>query len=255
MKLIITDLDNTLLRNDKSISEYTVNVLKKAKDKGYLIAFATARAENAMTRFIKAITPDIIISNGGATIKVKDKIIYRNLMSNNDVETVIKMSRTFTKGKGLITVESDEGYFCNFEPDDPDRRAAFTYSDFENFNASTYKISAELYEDGQGEAIADSCENCTVIKFSGEKWHRFAAKNSDKGTSLQILIEHMGVDLSDIIAFGDDTNDLGMLKLAGVAVAVSNAIDEVKGVANYITDSNDDDGVAKFLEKTILKNK
>jgi len=252
MKLIITDLDNTLLRNDKSISEYTVNVLKKAKDKGYLIAFATARAENAMTRFIKAITPDIIISNGGATIKVKDKIIYRNLMSNNDVETVIKMSRTFTKGKGLITVESDEGYFCNFEPDDPDRRAAFTYSSFDKFKASTYKISAELYEDGQGEAIVNACENCTVIKFTGEKWHRFAAKNSDKETALQKLIDYIGLDSIDIIAFGDDLNDLGMLKLSGTAVAVANAIDEVKALADHITDSNEQDGVAKFLEKEIL---
>ena len=56
----------------------------------------------------------------------------------------------------------------------------------------------------------------------------------------------------DHIAFGDDMNDLGMLKLVGTAVAVSNAIDEVKAIADDITDSNDDDGVAKYLEKAIL---
>ena len=55
-----------------------------------------------------------------------------------------------------------------------------------------------------------------------------------------------------MIAFGDDMHDLGMLKLSGTAVEVSNAIDEVKAIADDITDSNDDDGVAKYLEKAIL---
>ena len=69
---------------------------------------------------------------------------------------------------------------------------------------------------------------------------------------MKTLVEHIGIDLSDVIAFGDDINDLGMLKLAGTAVAVSNAIDEVKAVADHITESNEQDGVAQFLERTIL---
>ena len=78
-------------------------------------------------------------------------------------------------------------------------------------------------------------------------WH-----NSDKETALKTLVEHIGIDLNDVVAFGDDINDLGMLKLAGTAVAVSDAIDEVKAVADHITESNYQDGVAKFLERTIL---
>ena len=69
---------------------------------------------------------------------------------------------------------------------------------------------------------------------------------------MKTLVEHIGIELTDVIAFGDDLNDLGMLKLAGTAVAVSNAIEEVKAVADHITESNDQDGVAKFLERTIL---
>ena len=76
-------------------------------------------------------------------------------------------------------------------------------------------------------------------------WTRRAAGNSDKETALKTLVEYIGIDLSDVVAFGDDINDLGMLKLAGTAVAVSNAIDEVKAVADHITESNDQDGVAK----------
>ncbi|MBQ8508477.1 MAG: HAD family hydrolase [Clostridia bacterium] len=252
MQLIITDLDNTLLRSDKSISEYTVNVFEKCRTQGYLVAFATARAENAITRFVEAIKPHIIVSNGGATINVNGEIIYRNPMEQDDVATIVKMCRQFTNDAGLITVECDEGYYCNFVPSDPDRYAAFTYSNFENFRIPAYKITSELENDEWVEEISRVCPDCTVINFTGEKWRRFAARNSDKETALKILADHIGIDMIDIIAFGDDTNDLGMLKLAGTSVAVSNAIDEVKAVADYITDNNDRDGVAKFLEKAIL---
>ena len=252
MKLIITDLDNTLLRSDKSISEYTVSVFEKCRKLGYWIAFATARAENAMTRFIDAIRPHCIVSNGGATINVEGEIIYRNPVDQNDVATIIKMCRQLTDNTGLITVECDEGYYCNFVPNDPDRYAAFTYSDFENFKTPAYKITATLEKDEWVEEISRMCPNCSVLTFTGEKWRRFAAKNADKETALQILTDHIGIDMTDVIAFGDDVNDLGMLKLAGTSVAVSNAIEDVKAVADHVTDSNDLDGVAKFLEATIL---
>lgn len=253
MKLIVTDLDNTLLRSDKSISNYTIEVFEKCRQQGYIIAFATARAENAMVRFIEAIKPNIIISNGGATINVNGEIIYRNRLKGEDVAIIVEMCRQFTGNKGLITVECDEGYYCNFVPNDPDRRAAFTYSDFENFKTPAYKITSELENDEWGEEILGVCPECTLINFTGEKWRRFAAKNSDKETALNTLVNYIDIEPSDIIAFGDDTNDLGMLKIAGTAIAVSNAIDEIKAVADYITDSNDQDGVARFLDKMILK--
>ena len=252
MKLIITDLDNTLLRSDKSISKYTASVFEKCRKKGILIAFATARAENAMARFIEAIKPDIIISNGGATVNVKGEVIYKNLLSPETSHKIIEMCKKFTDNLGLITVEADDGYYCNFTPDDPDRRAAFTYSDFENFKKASYKITAELENEEWAKQIASECTDCTAINFSGEIWRRFAANNSNKELALKILVKHLEINMSDIVAFGDDFNDLGMLKLAGTAVAVRNAIDEVKAVADHITDTNDNDGVAKFIETNLI---
>jgi len=251
MKLIITDLDNTLLRSDKSISKYTAKVFERIRAKGYLIAFATARG-CAISRFVEKIKPDIIVSNGGATISVHGEVIYRNLLSEKDVETIIAMCYAFTDDKALITVENDDGYYCNFIPSDPDRRSVFTYSDFKNFRAPAYKVSPELEKDEWAEAIVKACSNCTLLNFTGEKWRRYAGGHSDKETALKILVEHLGITLDDVVAFGDDINDLGMLKLAGTAVAVSNAIDEVKAIADHITDSNDQDGVARFLERVVL---
>lgn len=78
------------------------------------------------------------------------------------------------------------------------------------------------------------------MNFTGENWRRYAADNSNKETSLKILAKHLRIDLGDVVAFGDDINDLGMLKISGTAVA------------DHITESNDQDGVAKFLERTLL---
>lgn len=110
MKLIITDLDNTLLRNDKSISEYTAKVFERIRAKGYLVAFATARG-CAMSRFVETIKPDIIVSNGGATISVNGEVIYRNLLSEKDVETIITMCYEFTDGKALSRQSPCTGFY------------------------------------------------------------------------------------------------------------------------------------------------
>ncbi|MBR6807555.1 MAG: HAD-IIB family hydrolase [Clostridia bacterium] len=252
MKLIVTDLDNTLLRSDKTISEYTVNVLRRCVEKGYRIVIATARAENAMKRFIDQITPYALISSGGSMVTLKGEVIYSSILSPSDVSVILNECTRITCGKGKISVESVAGYFCNFVPDDIDRFNAFEYKDFSSFNYPCYKITAELEHYEWGEIIAEKCSDCSVLRYSGEKWHRFSTKTSTKEIALIKLLDILDINCDDVIAFGDDFNDLGMLKLAGISVAPSNAIDKIKSVSQYITCSNNDDGVARFLEKYIL---
>ena len=252
MKLIITDLDNTLLRGDKSISDYTVNIYRKCREKGFLIAFATARSEGAASRFIDLIRPSIIISNGGASISVNGASIHKNLIDEETTFGIVEMCKQFTEGRGLITVETDDGYYCNFHPYDGDRKKVYTYTDFSSFKKPSYKITSVLENETWAKEIVDMYPDTFYLNFSGEDWRRFAAKNSDKGTAVQILLRHLNLSPSDVIAFGDDANDIPMLKLAGTAVAVANAIDEAKAIAHAVTDSNDNDGVAKFIEATLL---
>ena len=99
MKLIVTDLDSTLLRSDKSISDHTVEIFKKCKEKGILLGFASSRAESAMTRFINAIDPDFLICSGGATVSIGGKIIHESLIQPQSVKTILKMSREENKGR------------------------------------------------------------------------------------------------------------------------------------------------------------
>jgi len=250
--LLITDLDNTLLRGDKSVSDYTAEVFRRCRERGILTAFATARAERAMARFIEALRPDCIISNGGAMASVRGEVICQNLMSAEDVRCILTMSRAFTGGRGRITAQALSGYYCNFTPDDPDRRGTAAYSDFSDFAEPAFKVTAELERREWAEEITEACPACTVMHYTGEDWRCFSARNADKGTALCRLASHLGVAPSEITAFGDDLNDLSMMKFAGTAVAVGNAVNEVKDAADFITDTNEEDGVARYIEERIL---
>lgn len=98
IKVIITDLDNTLLKSDKSISEYTIDIIKKCRNAGIIFGIATARSERAAERYINTLNPDVIISNGGAKIRYHDKIILKNMMP---AETTDKIINTCLKSKKI----------------------------------------------------------------------------------------------------------------------------------------------------------
>ena len=255
-KLLVTDLDNTLLRRDKSISAYTQSVFGHCRARGILLAFATARSENSCRRLTDILKPDAIISNGGAIVRIGDKVIYRAAMS---METTNRLLMIFLKtpGAGYITVDTDSGYFVS-HPVDESNPGWIEYlpvqqMDFSRgLNCDAYKITVELPDDTTACTIASGFPEVNVIPFSGEAWFRFADRNADKWNGVNALAAHTGIELKNITAFGDDFNDIEMLKNCGTGVAVANAIDEVKNAADYVCGDCDADGAAKWIEGNIL---
>jgi len=255
-KLIVTDLDGTLLRGDKTISDYTVNVLKEAKQNGIIVAFATARGENACKRFTSLVKPDALISSGGALVKYGQEEVARITMAQ-DVSNELLKTLIEYKGVGRISADTESGHFVNRPVDESDPGWAdylpAQYVDFKKgISFDSYKIQAEIFEDGLEKKIADKFPSVDVIGFAGEKWVRFADKAANKLEGIKSLAAHLNIDMKDVVAFGDDYNDIEMLGSCGTGIAVANAIDEVKAAADEICDTNDNDGVAKWLEENIL---
>ena len=173
--MIVTDLDGTLLRKDKSISAYTVSVLEDCRSKGIKVVFATARPERNTVDFSRIIAPDAIISNNGAKVSVIAK-------ANTNIARRIDFSRY----------------------------------------------------------------NCHVYYCPDTKWYMVMAKEAKKINSIRRLTGHFGISLAEVAAFGDDHNDIEMLRQCGIGVAVGNAIGEAKSAANRTCDTNENDGVAKW---------
>lgn len=254
VKLIITDLDQTLLKGDKSVSQYTLETIKKCKEQEINIAIATARSERAAKKYIDLIKPDIIISNGGALAKHNGKVIYRSMLSPLTSDGLIKESVLHTD-IGEVTVETEIGYYSNSHDllkNGVDYDHAI-YNSFEiSLNCPTYKITVEAFNNQAVLELATKYSECSFLAYSGEKWCRFAHKNATKDYAIIKLAEHLNIDLSQIAAFGDDYNDIEMIRNCGYGVAVSNAIEEVRQVATHITYSNEEDGVARFIQENFL---
>ncbi len=256
IKIIVTDLDKTLLHSDKTISDYTVKFLNKCRAKGIKIAFATARSEHSCRFIIERFKPDAIISNGGALAKAGDEIIYRAAMSK---ELCDKLLFKCTNNSNIlcITAETDSGYYLNKHVDEQDpgwiEYMPAYYKDFSTgMGCDAYKITISTDDDKFAKDIVLDIPEIEVIPFSGENWYRYALTSANKWSGVKTLIKYYGITSDEVIAFGDDYNDMEMIKNCGIGVAVANALDEVKALANYICESNDDDGLAKWMAKSIL---
>jgi len=253
VKLIITDLDFTLLHTDKNISKYSQNIFRKCSDHGIRTAIATARYRIGAEKYLNIIKPDFEITTDGTMVYHNDEIIYGcgfNLDTTNHIISEIRNISTTLK----ITVATDSGVLWNshnIEKSSILYKAI--YNDYSKpINSCAYKIVAELPNKKIALDIANKFPDCKLICYRGENLYGFVNKNAGKVQAIKSLAKCLNIELSNIIAFGDDLNDIEMLEQCGYGIAVSNAIEEVLNIADYITDSNDEDGVAKFIEKNIF---
>ena len=260
IKMIVIDLDQTLLRSDKSISCFTINAVNTCKQRGILIVFATARSETDCKQYTEIINPDAVVSSRGLLVKAGKNTISHFIL---DVETAnsILLECLGQPSVRYILAFTENGTFTNIPADEhntiwgkcnPDM-----YTDFKNgLDCSAYDIVAEILDDAIANTIAASFSTIDVKRISGQHWFSFGAKDKNKSINkfdgIKSLATYFNIDLEDIVAFGDDLCDVKMLCGCGIGVAVDNAIAEAKNAADFICGSNDDDGVAKWIEGRIL---
>ena len=251
IKMIVTDLDKTLLRSEVFISEYTADVFKQCRSKGIKTAFATARSIRAADRFIRQIMPDIFIGFGGALVLEGEKVIKRKdippdvscrLIQECDFESDVLGVYAINESVALTSIQNHATDYPHYQ-----------YSDFSDSSKLSFlKISVRAANPQVMERIALHLPMLHMIRFTGEDLYMFANRNATKWRAVKAAADFYGFSTETILAFGDDVNDLEMIINCGVGVAVDNAIDEVKAVADYICDTNDNDGVAKWIEENLF---
>ncbi|MCL2409628.1 MAG: Cof-type HAD-IIB family hydrolase [Oscillospiraceae bacterium] len=253
IKIIVTDLDNTLLRSDKSISDRTITVLKECRTKGIKIVFATARSTQSASRFLEQFTPDIFVGYGGALVSAGEEVIHRFDISAEIAARIIKDCLNTPEISAILAINESVALTNNVEALAEKDSAHYQYVDsLTDCNYSYLKISINAASQPAIEKIAANYPTLDMLRYTGENLYRFANRNAVKWNALTAISKHFNVSTDTFVAFGDDVNDLEMIAKCGIGVAVENAIDEVKAVAGYICGSNDNDGVANWLKKHIL---
>lgn len=255
-RLILFDLDDTLLHSDKTISSYTQRVLRACQAQGILVAFATARGESNIRPFVELARPDIVISSGGALIRCHGEIIAAQTFTAEETAAILAAGIRLMGKDCLITVDGLDAYYGNYLADAGGLLTGWgevRSADFSVFREPSLKICVHLPDDNRARQVAAAVPGCDWLRFSGSQWYKFTKANVTKEHAAALLSELLRIDAADMLAFGDDYSDIGMLRYCGTGAAVANAIPEVKAAADIQVGSQDEDGPAAYLAEHCLQ--
>ena len=255
-QLLLFDLDGTLLRSDKTISQRTLDVLGRCREKGLLTGISTSRSEQNCLAFLSELDPDILIASGGAVVKYRGNYIYTAEFSVEETAGMIALSRAVCGGDCQITIDTVDHHYWNYKVDPLENDASWgktIFTDYYGFHEQALKMCVEISNPDTARRLSALLPDCDCIRFSDGDWYKFTKKEATKENTILTLCRSSGISLENITAFGDDLVDIGMLKLCGTGVAMGNALDEVKRAADTVIGSNDDDGIAVYLTTHFLQ--
>ena len=245
IKMIVTDLDGTLLRKDETISEYTLSVFRRCRENNIKVVFATARSLESSQIYRIAINPNGDIVTGGCLVFAGSQLLRSYYLPEPQgaallTELCAYPSVKRVSARSMNTAYSNipiEGRICvDFQFPLPEK---------------LLHSSCRTDDGGFMKSIAARYPEFSFLHISGSDLYDINPKDATKFNGVKTIAEHFNIALSEIAAFGDDYNDLVMLRECGIGVAMGNAISECKVVADYTCDSNDNDGVAKWIEERI----
>jgi len=263
-KIFCSDLDGTLLSTKSDVSDFTISEISRIK-KRLRIILVSARMPQSMTYLQKrlGIENEPIICYNGALILDREEVVFSKTLEFEDVEKVYRLSNDLGIQLGLYhnrewcVEETSERVRkeINYTRTEPIFRPTYeTLSDWNSRKLSAHKImlmctkaSADtifpLLMEQVGEKMNIYRSNDTLIEL--------APKSVSKLSAIQLLLSS-NESLDDVISFGDNYNDVEMLHHSGLGVAVENAREEVKSIANHITLKNTEDGVAHFIKHNLI---
>lgn len=252
IKMVVTDLDGTLLKDDKSISHHTQTVVDQLRNKGIIFVVATARPIRAVKKFLPQVSYDAAIFHNGAVI-MDQEILLEHFGITNPRKIICNILKNNPYSK--IAVESNDVMYSNFHAEEiwPGIEYIKTYDfqELEHLNAE--KIIVEAHSIEEMKTIEKYIPDHLYILLSENRIATIHNKQSSKINGIKTLAKRYGIALSQVVAFGDDYNDIDMLQSCGIGVAVKNALPEAKKAADEITESNEQDGVARWLERYLGK--
>ena len=266
-KLLVLDLDGTLTNSKKEITENTKNKLIEAQKNGIIIVLASGRPTYGIVPLAEQLEIAkyggfILSFNGGKIINWATKeIIYENDLSQKQIPLLYN----YAKESGVEILSYDNEYIVS-ESDDNEYIKHESFLNKMNikkvdsflcvFNKDVPKClivgDKEILINLEKRMKNDLSDQMSIYR-SEPFFLELMPLNIDKALSLEKLLLHLKIDKSQMIACGDGYNDLSMIRYAGLGIAMANAQPEVKEAADYITLSNEEDGVAAIVEQFLLQ--
>jgi Cof subfamily protein (haloacid dehalogenase superfamily) len=259
IKLVVSDMDGTLLNSEGNVSKDFFQLFQKLKEKEIYFVAASGRQFHSIKNKLSPIQDDIyvIAENGGITLKGSE-VFGTNTLSIEIVGEIIKTIREIEnteiivcgRKKAYIESENEEfiSYFQNFYLEFEQVEDLLKVTQDEVFKIAVYHPQdSEKHIFPQAKFLEDKLQ----VKISGKHWLDISSLETHKGNALGKLQQKLGINRSQTVVFGDYNNDLEMLQLSDFSFAMENAHPNVKKTAKYGTKSNDEYGVEAILEKIL----
>lgn len=262
IRLLAVDLDDTLLNEKSEVSEMNKKAIQDAVARGVIVTIATGRMFESAQKIAREIGLDVpLIAYNGALVEsaISEEVLMKTCVDADAAAAVLKLFKE--KGWYIQLYRNDTLYVDTATDDtrDYERRV----------KTKAVEIGSELYRNPRDilKMLAvndadklDYVEEVVQTTFRGKV---FAPRSRprlleivnakvNKGEALRFVAEKFGIKQEEVMAIGDSNNDVAMLEYAGLGIAMANASDRVKEVAQAITASNEEDGVAKAIEQYIL---
>lgn len=261
-KMIVCDIDDTLLNDDLMITEGTKKALTTAAERGFMVTIATGRMFASAKKVAAQLGLNVpIISYQGALIKnLQDgEVLYERYVPTD----LAKLVHAYCEENGLfLNVYYNDEMYIKAEND----KSRY----YQSISGIKQKIEPDLSKmldkpmpkmliidepdllDQLIPVFEELTGGALHITKSKPNFLEFMHKEGSKGQAITHLAKHYGISLSEVIACGDSWNDHDMIEVAGLGVAMGNAIEPLKQIADYVTMSNNEDGIQHVVEKFML---
>ena len=263
-KLIALDMDGTLLKSDDSISRETKEALTKCMDQGVMVVLCTGRPFQGVIAYVKelGLSGLMITYNGAMIVKVEGrKIVFHKSLKAKDAKQVIDLG--LERDTTIIIWSNNKLYVNRYDEN------AKTYEAIAKTEAIVVEDYKQIISEGVTKVLwFDNVENTNryLVELEGKvnksinyctsrpNFLEFFDGNVSKADAMKFIGKTYGIKQEEMIAMGDGFNDLSMIEYAGLGVAMGNAEEEVRLTADYITSSNDENGIVKVVDKFIIQN-
>lgn len=264
-KVLVLDIDGTLTNSAKEITENTRRAIIDVQKRGHIVMLASGRPTPGMKRYAEELELEkyggyLLSFNGGRIINCRTgEIVYQRILPAQVLPGLYRFARD--NGCGLLTYFGDQ-IILGTSPDEyvalesringmPVKRVE-NFLEFVDFDVNKCLMTAPPEKaEGFLQTLQNRYQDRLSIYRSEPFFIEIMPLNVDKATSLDRMLETVGMTRENAICCGDGFNDLTMIRYAGVGVAMANAQNEVKEAADYVTASNDEDGIVQVIDEFI----
>lgn len=260
IKLIATDVDGTLVKeSSKEVYPELIDMIRKIIDQGVIFTIASGRQYSSISKmFAEVNRPMFYIAENGAHILEDDRTIGVTKMKREDIEGIMADLRQFYPECHVVAsapegsfIESKDERFITMIRDQYRNKVNLVddilKADVEYVKLAMYK-KGSVREYGEG-ILVPKWESRVKTCMAGEEWVDFMDYSVDKGNAIRVLQERLGVTPEETMVFGDNQNDVGMIRSAVESYAVENAVPETKAAAKHICPSYSEKGVYQVLKQ------